>query len=47
MNVASRQPRDARRQASSDRGATGVRGGPLLVVRDHPRAFRAPMLSRQ
>ena len=38
---------DALRQAAFHRSAPGVRRGPLFVVRDHPRAFRAPMLSRQ
>ena len=44
-----RQPpaRDALRQPPFHFGAPGVRGGPFLVVRDHPRAFRASMLSRQ
>ena len=40
-------PRNALRQAPLHGGAPGVRGGPFLVVRDHPHAFRASMLSRQ
>ena len=35
------------RQAAFHGSVPGVRRGPLFVVRDHPRAFRAPMLSRQ
>ena len=38
---------DALRQAPFHGRAPGVRRGPLFVVRDHPRLFRAPMLSRQ